>query len=91
MAYPVQTPPGCSNSILLHMELKGSSASSSLMSDVDCFEQELWCFPACLRSDPFITKIKQILTVTTGSLSADIASRLRAVYLEGDWMKTASK
>lgn len=38
-------------------------------------------------SDPFITEIKDISSVSTGCLSAEIASKLRAVYLEGDWIK----
>ena len=88
MARPVQTPPGSSNTILSQAELKGSSASSRLMSDGDCFRAGTLVFPAPFEGlILFVTEIKQISSVSIGCLSAEIARKLRAVYLEGDWMK----
>lgn len=60
MARPVQTPPRRSNSILSRAELKGSSASSRLMSNGDCFRAGTLVFPVPSEGlILFITEIKQ--------------------------------
>lgn len=51
------------------------------MTDGDCFGQELWSFLPVRGSDPFITEIKHISSVSTGCLSAELGSKLRAAYL----------
>lgn len=53
------------------------------MTDGDCFGQELWSFLPVRGSDPFITEIKHISSVSTGCLSAELGSKLRAAYLWG--------
>lgn len=51
------------------------------MTDGDCFGQEP--FLPVRGSDPFITEIKHISSVSTGCLSAKLGSKLRAAYLWG--------
>lgn len=53
------------------------------MTDGDCFGQELWSFLPVGGSDPLITEIKHISSVSTGCLSAELSSKLRAAYLSG--------
>lgn len=59
------------------------------MTDGDCFGQELWSFLPVRGSDPFITEIKHISSVSTGCLSAELGSKLTAAYLWGGLEKIA--
>lgn len=47
------------------------------------FGRELWSFLPVRGSDPFITEIKHISSVSTGCLSAELGSKLREAYLWG--------